>query len=232
MPKKHITFEWLGSQEYPAGLELQRSTWQKVHNQGAGIVLGLEHPAVITLGKRSDPSVDLKSPLKGLEERGIKVVPVDRGGEAVLHSPGQLVIYPVLNLRELELTVRDYVCALEKATVRFLGQLQVQAHSGREEPGIYTKRGKIAFVGIRVERGITRHGIAINVANDTDLFNHIRCCGKADETFDRLANYGVNATLAQLFNRWSASFRWSLGLTSQSASAYSEPQVQRSTQML
>ncbi|MEQ1876694.1 MAG: lipoyl(octanoyl) transferase LipB [Bdellovibrionia bacterium] len=221
MPQNKITFEWKGLTDYSNGLELQRLAWQRCNEQNEALVLGLEHLPVITLGKRADPALDLKATGEQIAKRGIQVIEVDRGGEAVLHSPGQLVIYPIMNLESWNLSVRDYVEALEKATLRFLDQLAIKARRGEDEPGIYTVRGKIAFIGIRVERGITRHGIAINVMNDLELFSTIRCCGKADEKFDRLARYGVNATQIQLFRRWAECFKWSLGLTSQRPPVYS-----------
>lgn len=221
MPKNKIHFEWKGLIDYSIGIELQKQTWDRCQATGEAVVLGLEHPSVITLGKRADPTQDLKSTAEQLKKFGIQVIDADRGGEAVLHSPGQLVIYPVMNLESWELSVREYVECLERATIRFLEQLSIKSRIGDSEPGIYTTKGKIAFVGIRVERGISRHGIAINVNNDLDLFSHIRCCGKADEKFDRLARYGVNASQVQLFRRWSECFKWSLGLTSQRTPVYS-----------
>jgi lipoyl(octanoyl) transferase len=221
MPPKQIHFEWLGPTDYASGLELQHQAWTRCREEGRTTILGLEHPPVVTLGKRANEKMDLKTSRADLNTLGIQVADVDRGGEAVLHSPGQLVIYPIFDLEKWDISVREFIEILEKSCVRFLEQLQVKAHVGADEPGIYTAKGKIAFVGLRVDRGITRHGIAINISNDLSLFEHIRCCGKADETFDRLAHYGVNATQVQLFRRWSECLKWSLNLTPRPNSDYS-----------
>jgi lipoyl(octanoyl) transferase len=228
--RKSLSLEWLGPTDYSAGLEVQHSAWQRAHETGETTVLGLEHPPVITLGKRSNPALDLKTSLQALADQGIRVVSVDRGGEAVLHTTGQMVIYPIFNLIDWNLSVRDFVCVLEKTTIRFLEQLHIQARCGEKEPGIYTSRGKIGFIGIRVDRGVSRHGIAINISNELEQFRHIRCCGQENEKFDRLANYGVNATQVQLFRRWCECLKWSLGLTPPTQSAYSAQNIQRSSQ--
>jgi lipoyl(octanoyl) transferase len=221
MPQKNIQFEWLGKVDYASGLEYQRQAWLRCKDNQDSVVLGLEHPPVVTLGKRADEILDFKTPPARLKEIGYQIAKTDRGGEAVLHNPGQLVIYPMFNLIKWEMSVRDFVELLERTTVRFFQQLQVNAEAGREEPGIYTPKGKIGFVGIRVERGITRHGIALNISNDLAAFSHIRVCGKADENFDRLLNYGVNASLGQLFKRWSQCLEWTLHLTPRPTSEYS-----------
>ncbi|MES2768310.1 MAG: lipoyl(octanoyl) transferase LipB [Bdellovibrionota bacterium] len=169
-------------------------------------ILGVEHPSVITLGKRAEPSEEIKITLDSLEDLNIQYYKVDRGGHATLHSPGQLVIYPILNLSEYGLTVRDYLCALQKSTIAFFDQLGIKTFAKEDSPGIYTKKGKIAFFGIRVKKGIAFHGLAINVSNDTEDFSLIRSCGASLETFDRVADHGVKMPLADLYSRWTDAF--------------------------
>ncbi len=161
---------------------------------------------MITLGKRAEPSEEIKINLDSLEDLNIQYYKVDRGGHATLHSPGQLVIYPILNLSEHGLTVRDYLCALQKSTIAFFDQLGIKTFAKEDSPGIYTEKGKIAFFGIRVKKGIAFHGLAINVSNDTEDFSLIRSCGANLETFDRVADHGVKIPLADLYFGWTNAF--------------------------
>jgi lipoyl(octanoyl) transferase len=122
-----------------------------------------------------------------LKERGIELHISPRGGQATLHTPGQLVIYPCVHLTRIGIGVREYVSLLERTTQNFLKDLRIESTPNPEEPGLYTKKGKIAFFGIRVTHAITSHGIAINVTNDLSLFKLIRSCGVEGETFDSVS---------------------------------------------
>jgi lipoyl(octanoyl) transferase len=189
-------FEWLGTIEYGAALERQHQAW----NSGHAKVFGLEHPSVITLGKRGNPDADLRS------TNEIEVFTTDRGGQATLHSPGQLVIYPILPIREWELGVREFVELLQTTTRQTLKSYGVEAFEKCALPGLFTAHGKIAFTGIRIEKGISRHGISINISNDLGLFSNIRSCGMNDARLDKLNNY-CDVSLEQFFRSWSERFQ-------------------------
>jgi lipoyl(octanoyl) transferase 2 len=202
---------YLGSLSYTEGITAQDEAIEQLRtNQSLkGVVLGLEHlKPVITLGKRGRPEDDLKAGRQELEALGFEVVESPRGGQATLHAPGQLVIYPCVDLGRMGLGVRDYVCLLEKTTIRFLADQGIEAWRGGDEPGVYTAKGKIAFFGIRVSRGMASHGLAINAFNDLELFNWIRSCGKDAERFDSLKLSGrePSFSLEQLFHRWLQEF--------------------------
>lgn len=197
-----IQDRFLGQISYEEGLTAQDQALANLNEKRIGEVLGLEHSAVITLGKRGRVELDLTASMEELQSRGIQLITSTRGGQATLHSPGQLVIYPCLNLKELGLGVRDYVCRLEKTTQRFLKAHGIETTPNPEEPGLYTSRGKIAFFGIRVSQGFASHGVAINVSNDTGLFKLIRSCGKDHETFDRMQDHGATAAPRDLFLEW------------------------------
>ena len=170
------------------------------------IIFGLEHPNVITLGVRGSVIEDLQMPQDLLSLEGYDIVPVRRGGQATLHNPGQLVIYPILPLRHWHIGVRDYVCMLQRATVQYLARYGVRAWAGTEEPGVYTDRGKIAYFGLQVSQGVALHGLSINVSNQLSDFQFIRSCGKEKESFDSLINYNSHLSLMQEFQLWCHNF--------------------------
>ncbi len=167
---------------------------------------GLEYPLTITLGRRADPLRDIKASIRILRDRNIPIVGVERGGQATLHNPGQLVIYPHINLRERGLKVKEYVAVIEVVTKRFLQRFGIEAFCKGDEPGLHTVSGKIAFFGVRVQHGFTSHGLSINVRNNLDDFAMIRSCGKSEEAFSRMQDYGVTAPLSFLFKCWCEEF--------------------------
>ena len=133
-----------------------------------------------------------------------------RGGQATLHAPGQLVIYPCVHLTRIGIGVREYVGLLERTTQNFLKDLEIDSTPNPNEPGLYTEKGKIAFFGIRVTHAIASHGIAINVTNDLSLFKLIRSCGVDGEAFDSISERKKkfpSAPLKQLFALWVNHFR-------------------------
>jgi len=148
----------------------------------------VEHPPVFTLG--------LNASREHLLAPGdIPVVQIDRGGQVTYHGPGQLVIYPLLNLRRLKLGVRDLVMALENAVIAYAAGLGITAAGSRKAPGVYVDGAKLASVGLRIRRGACYHGMALNVSLDPQPFERINVCGFKDLRVTRLADLGVNAGL-------------------------------------
>jgi len=130
----------------------------------------LEHPPVFTLG--------LAGKMEHVLAPGdIPVVHIDRGGQVTYHGPGQLVVYPLLDLRRLRLGVRELVEALENSVIDTLESYGIKARGRRDAPGVYVDARKICSIGIRVRRGCTYHGIAFNVAMDLEPFTRINPCG-------------------------------------------------------
>lgn len=109
----------------------------------------------------------------------IPVVQVDRGGQVTYHGPGQLVVYPLLDLRRLGIGVREYVCRIEQAIIDTLAQCGIAAQRLEGAPGVYVEGAKIAALGIRVRRGCSFHGLSFNVAMDLEPFRRINPCGYA-----------------------------------------------------
>lgn len=201
-----LKFSYLGLVSYEDAVNQQLQLSDELRaSQHVGHVLGLQHKPVITLGRRFKNSSKAEQEI--FNSDGYDVQISDRGGEATLHHPGQIVIYPVVNLRLLSLTPRDYICLLLKVTQSSLLQFGVATESSLERPGIYTPTGKIGFVGVRIDRGITRHGVSININNDIKEFDRIRSCGVENSKMDRLSNYSDSVSEPAFFKLWSGEFR-------------------------
>ncbi len=164
------TIRWLGRVDYePTWAAMRKLTGDRDASTADEIWL-LEHPPVFTLGMAGDPS-------HVLAPGDIPVVPIDRGGQVTYHGPGQLVVYPLLDLRRLKLGVRDLVSALEQAVVATLAGFNIDAYPRADAPGVYVAGRKIASIGLRVRRQCTYHGLAFNVAMDLEPFGRINPCG-------------------------------------------------------
>ena len=132
----------------------------------------VEHDPVFTLGQAGKPEHVL---LPG----DIPVLHVDRGGQVTYHGPGQLVAYPLLDLRRLRIGVRDYVCRIEQAVIDTLADWNIEGRRRDGAPGVYVDGAKVAALGIRVRRGCTFHGLAFNIGMDLEPFSRINPCGFA-----------------------------------------------------
>lgn len=140
------------------------------------IILMVEHPAVFTLGRRGGREHLLISENK-LEQAGIPIIQVERGGKITYHAPGQLVVYPILNLVRNGLGVADYVSALEEVMIRTCAAWGIPAERNELNRGIWIGHKKIGSIGIAVRRDISFHGMALNVAPDLDPFCWVDPCG-------------------------------------------------------
>ena len=193
---------WLDRTEFESGILLQEHYSARSRKNHDSFILGLEHPEVITLGIRGDAQSDIV--LSENPSDNWPVFKIDRGGQATLHSPGQLVIYPIVPLKVLGLGVSQFIDSLLEATRVMLLKYQIKAK--KNGSGLYTENGKIAFVGIRIVNGITKHGISINVYNDTELFGKIRSCGVTDARIDRISTDGRVLSLRVVFKTWFEEF--------------------------
>lgn len=187
-----IHAEWLGRVPYREAWDLQRRLAAARADDAIGDrLLLLEHPAVLTLGRQADGAHVRASP-ETLAERGIEVIRVERGGEVTYHGPGQLVAYPILALSRRGLLLRPLVRALEAAMVETCAALGVEAARREGHPGCWCDPDlplprKIGALGIRVERGVTYHGIALNVNPDLADFELIDACGLPDTVSTSIA---------------------------------------------
>jgi len=172
---------YLGRVGYEAGVELQHRLRQQLLDgepDASGTLLLLEHPPTYTVGRNCDRS-DVVADPDWLRQRGIAVAECDRGGRATYHGPGQLVGYPVIDLRSARRNVRAYVRDLQEVLVRTLAAFGVDAVGGeeRERIGVWVGRRKIASIGIHLRRWVTTHGFALNVCTDLNDFAGILSCG-------------------------------------------------------
>jgi len=132
----------------------------------------LEHDPVFTLGQAGKPE-------HVLAPGDIPVVRTNRGGQVTYHGPGQIVAYPLLDLKRLKVGVREYVDRIEQAVIDTLGDWNIGAARREGAPGVYVAGAKVAALGIRVRRGCTFHGLAFNIAMDLEPFRRINPCGYA-----------------------------------------------------
>jgi lipoate-protein ligase B len=143
------------------------------------ILVLLEHEAVITVGRAGDMG-HILAPSDELQTAGIAIYRIERGGDVTYHGPGQLVGYPILSLERYHFGVADYMHALEEVLIRTLADFGVMAHRREGIIGVWTQQGKIAALGARIERGVTYHGFALNVAPNLEHFKLIVPCGLKD----------------------------------------------------
>ncbi len=203
----HIESQWIGLQPYQNSLKLQMDLHSLVLKTALPCVLGLEQEPCVTLGLRGNKDQDLTCSEEELHAKGFELIQVPRGGQATLHSPGQLVIYPIVPLQKWQLRVREYVELLVEASRLCLGQYGLEAKSKSCAPGLYTETGKIAFFGIKIQEGVSIHGLALNVSNRLEDFDLIRSCGKAMAPHDSLRQQGINASPQEVFQCWNRHFK-------------------------
>jgi len=174
---RDLTIRDLGCAAYSEVLDLQQQLNEQRRADAIGdTVLIVEHPPVITLGARQSAN-KLLIGAETLARREIELVQIRRGGGATLHNPGQLVFYPILHLQQLGLGVSEYVRTLEAIGIDLLAKLGVNSQRRKGYPGLWVEERKIASIGVRVSRQVTRHGMAINIANDLSLFGLMVPCG-------------------------------------------------------
>ncbi|MEJ2127663.1 MAG: lipoyl(octanoyl) transferase LipB [Woeseiaceae bacterium] len=150
-----------------------------------------EHESVFTLGLNTKPE-HLLAP------GDIPVIQIDRGGQVTWHGPGQLMIYPLIDLRRAGLGVRDLVTALEQSVVDLAADYDVEAASRCDAPGVYVDGVKLASVGLRIRRGASFHGMALNVDIDLEPFSRINPCGFQGLELTDLARLGADNDLAMV----------------------------------
>jgi lipoyl(octanoyl) transferase len=162
--------KWLGRVDYePTWRAMQELTdGRDAHTRDQ--IWFLEHPPVFTLGMNAAPE-------HVLAPGDIPVVQIDRGGQVTFHGPGQLVVYPLLDVRRLGLGVRQLVVALENAVISLVASWNIVAEGRRDAPGIYVGGRKLASIGLRIRRGCSYHGLAFNIAMDLGPFSRINPCG-------------------------------------------------------
>lgn len=172
----------LGIMAYRDAWAVQERVWEEVAAGAGERLLLVEHPPVITFGRRGECDRHLLADPAELDRRGVEVVPSDRGGDITFHGPGQLVAYPIIRLSDHRLSVGGYVRALQTAVIATLARFAVAGELDPAAVGVWTRqpsgeRAKICAFGVRVKRGISLHGLALNVQTDLNYFQLIVPCG-------------------------------------------------------
>jgi lipoyl(octanoyl) transferase len=185
----------LGQLDYETALKLQHSLVElRKQNRIADTLLLLEHPPVITLGRNAKAG-NLRASAEELAARGVQIFECNRGGDVTFHGPGQLVGYPIFDLRAFSdehgdrktLGAVEYVRRMEEALIRTCGDLGIPTERIKGLTGVWTtaekphEQAKIAAIGVHISRAVTSHGFALNVSNDLDYFNLIIPCGIPDK---------------------------------------------------
>ncbi len=166
----------MGIIDYEEALKLQNRLAQaRVDEEIGDTILFLQHPPVITMGK-SGKIQNVLAP-QTIQEKNIKVIFTDRGGDVTYHGPGQLVVYPILSLRNHGLSVPGYVWKLEETVIRLLARFGIEAARMEKLRGVWVGKEKIAALGVHLSRWISKHGLALNVNTNLDPFDLINPCG-------------------------------------------------------
>ena len=161
--------------DYTAAYGIQKECVARVLAGGAQVLFLCEHPAVITLGRLAQEANILD--LEAISRQGIRVVPIDRGGDVTLHAPGQLVVYSILNLAQSNRDLRLYMHKLEQVTIALLKSFGIVANRISGKTGVFVGTDKLVSLGIGVRKWVTYHGLVIKVNTDLKLFDLVKPCG-------------------------------------------------------
>lgn len=167
----------LGLINYEKAWDLQHQLWLKrVEGELPDLLLFLEHPHVITLGRRGDRSHLLVSP-QVLEEMKIPIFHVERGGDVTYHGPGQLIVYPIFNLKDYGYRLIRYMDQLEGVIIQSLKDFGIEGNRDSSNRGVWVDGEKIASIGVVIKRWVSFHGFALNYRTDLSYFDLINPCG-------------------------------------------------------
>lgn len=195
----------LGQVEYLPTLEAMRKLTAERDGTSADEIWLLEHPPVFTQGQAGKAEHVLSA-------GAIPVVQVERGGQVTYHGPGQLVAYLLLDIRRLDMGVRELVSAMEQALVSLLATYGVPAAPRADAPGVYVGAAKIASLGLRIRRGCSFHGLALNVDMDMQPFQRINPCGYAGLAMTQLRDHVPGPlSMTQVMTRLEQALRQALG---------------------
>lgn len=224
-----MNFVYLGHSEYQEIENLQKKMVQEIKSSDAVTVLGIEFNPVLTMGIRANPSLDFQSELDDIKQK-FQIIQTDRGGQATVHSPGQLIIYPMIDLKFYKLGVQQFVRLILSVTQTLFLKYGIELFYDENHPGLYFEKKKICYLGLKIDNGVVRHGLAININNELELFNSIRSCGIRCQEHTSLSQIFLNKeiadntnivstsnrvstfTLNNIFNEWCLEFKKQLKL--------------------
>ncbi|MGB5561883.1 MAG: lipoyl(octanoyl) transferase LipB [Sedimenticolaceae bacterium] len=210
MSPKPLIIRQLGRRDYLPTWQAMREFTDSRTDQTSSELWIVEHPPVFTQGQ-AGKAEHLLGP------GDIPVVQTDRGGQVTYHGPGQLVIYVLISLREAGIGIRRLVTAMEQSIIGLLGEHGVHAQARKDAPGVYVDGCKIASLGLRVRRGCTYHGLALNVSNDLEPFLRINPCGYAGLEVTSTTRLGITDEQAVLADELAHRLASSLGYQTRAA---------------
>ncbi|WP_432453721.1 MULTISPECIES: lipoyl(octanoyl) transferase LipB [unclassified Agarivorans] len=181
----------LGQQDYQTVFQAMKDFTEQRTEDSLDQLWLVEHEPVFTQGQTGKPE-------HLLAKSDIPVIQADRGGQVTYHGPGQLVAYPLLNIRRRKLGVRQLVTAIEQSIIETLASYQIEAYAKKEAPGVYVQQKKIASLGLRIRRGCSFHGLALNVNMDLSPFLLINPCGYAGLEMTQIADFQHSASVEQV----------------------------------
>jgi lipoate-protein ligase B len=204
---KCVVYE-LGMLDYTEGHALQqRFCGLRIENAVPDILLLLEHPPTITVGKTGHMD-NILVPAEQLEKEGIALSFPGRGGDVTYHGPGQLVAYPILSLRQRKMDVHAYVRSLEEVVIRTVRDFNIVAERDPSHPGVWVDGAELAAIGLRIRKWVTMHGVALNVNTDMRYFSLIHPCGLANRKAVSMADIlGFRVLFSEVKQRFIAHFQ-------------------------
>ena len=192
-PSVTFTAVNLGVRPYQQVWDLQRRLHELVlANPAQAFLIFVEHEPVLTMGKNA-ADANLLLSAEQYKAQGIDLVAIDRGGEVTAHNPGQQVVYPILSVRQFDLTPKKYVTILEQCVIDTLETFGIAGQTDPTYPGVWVGDEKICAVGVRIKQRITQHGIALNRNNSLNIFEKIVPCGISDRLVTSFEKIGVEA---------------------------------------
>lgn len=197
MDRPRIIVEYLGRRQYANVWGAMRKFTDRRGEATPDELWLVEHPPVFTLGQAGKPE-------HVLDPGSIPVLHVDRGGQVTYHGPGQIVAYLLLDLRRRGYGVRELVSRIEDSVIALLADEGIEARARADAPGVYVDGAKVAALGLRVRRGCTYHGLALNVDMDLEPFQRINPCGYAGLETTQLRDLGIGAGWRDVAERLTA----------------------------
>ena len=198
MKQRQLLVKRLGRVEYGAALQLQKETERAVQSGAQpDTLLLLEHPHVITIGRRGNVT-GLLMPKEILDARGVGIFETNRGGKVTYHGLGQIVGYPIINLSPDREDVHRFVRDLEEVLIRTMSDFAIEAFRIKGLTGVHTTQGKVAAIGVHIARWVTTHGFALNVNTDLSFFNLIVACeGEPVTSMKTLLGHDVDTSAVE-----------------------------------
>ena len=207
----------LGHIDYWKAYDIQERLWtEKYENHTDDALLVLEHPPTLTIGK-SGKLDNLLVDREALAKKGVSLFFTDRGGDITYHGPGQLVVYPIIDLTKRGKDIHRYIHELQEVIIRTLADFEIKAKRDEEYVGVWVEKDKIAAIGVRVKRWITMHGLALNVNPDLGYYSLINSCGILDRGVTSISKVlsdevSIESVTGKLINRFSEVFETDIEL--------------------